>query len=121
MELPQAQHTERNMDIAVVIRNQSVEHCRQQHRLHPRDEEGCHETLHAGCGRKIKTDGTKKDVSDRRGMMMLWDASTSVAEAEKLIKESARATGKLGVNGSESTPTEPVTSQLQGSPRASSR
>ena len=36
--------------------------------------------------------------------MMKRDVSTSVAEAEKLIKESARATGKLGVNGSERSP-----------------
>ena len=35
---------------------------------------------------------------------MKRDASTSVAEAEKLIKEWARATGKLGVNGSERSP-----------------
>ena len=47
---------------------------------------------------------TKKDVSDRRDMMMKKDVSKSVAEAEKLIKESARATGKLGVNGSERSP-----------------
>ena len=51
-----------------------------------------------------KLDGTNKDVSDRRDVMMKRDASTSVAEAEKLIKESARATGKLGVNGSERSP-----------------
>ena len=35
---------------------------------------------------------------------MKRDVSTSVAEVEKLIKESARATGKLGVNGSERSP-----------------
>ena len=34
-------------------------------------------------------------------MMMKRDVSTSVAEAEKLIEESAQATGKLGVNGLE--------------------
>ena len=36
--------------------------------------------------------------------MMKRDVSTSVAEAEKLIEESARAKGKLGVNGSETSP-----------------
>ena len=51
-----------------------------------------------------KLDGTKKDVSDRRDMMMKKAVSTSVAEAEKLIKESARATRKLGVNGSVRSP-----------------
>ena len=51
-----------------------------------------------------KLDGTKKGVSDRRDMMMKRDVSTSVAEAEKLIEESARATGKLGVSGSETSP-----------------
>ena len=51
-----------------------------------------------------KRHGTKKDVSDRRDMMMKRDVSTSVAETEKLIKESARATGKLGVNGSKRSP-----------------
>ena len=51
-----------------------------------------------------KLDGTKKNVSDRKDMMMKRDVSTSVAEAEKLIKESAQATGKLGVNGSERSP-----------------
>ena len=35
-----------------------------------------------------KLDGTMKDVSDRKDMMMKKDVSTSVAEAEKLIKES---------------------------------
>ena len=50
-----------------------------------------------------KLDGTKKGVSDRRDMMMKRDVPTSVAEAEKLIEESARATGKLGVNGSETS------------------
>ena len=50
-----------------------------------------------------KLDGANKDVSDRRDIMMMMkrDVSTSVAVAEKLIKESARATGKLGFNGSE--------------------
>ena len=33
--------------------------------------------------------------------MMKRDVSTSVAEADKLIKKSARATGRLGVSGSE--------------------
>ena len=47
-----------------------------------------------------KLDRTRKDVSDRRDMMMKKDVSTSVAEAEKLIRESVRATRKLGVNGS---------------------
>ena len=51
-----------------------------------------------------KLDGTKKNVSDRRDMMMKRDVSTSVAEAEKLIEESAQASGKLGVNGSERSP-----------------
>ena len=40
VELPQAQHTERNLDIATLrMQHQSVEHCRQQHGLQPRDEE----------------------------------------------------------------------------------
>ena len=47
VQLPQAQHIERNRDIAVAIQHQSVEHCRQQYGLQPRDEEGCHEPLHA--------------------------------------------------------------------------
>ena len=36
-----------------------------------------------------------------RGMMMKRDVSTSVVGAEKLIKEPAQGTGKLGVNDSE--------------------
>ena len=39
-----------------------------------------------------------------REMMMWRDVSTGVAEAEKLIEESAQATGKLGVNGFERSP-----------------
>ena len=35
-----------------------------------------------------KLDGKKKDVSDRRDMMMKRDVSTSAAEAEELTKES---------------------------------
>ena len=52
----------------------------------------------------MKLDGTKMEVSDRRDMMMKREVSASVAESETLIKESAEATGKLGVNGSERSP-----------------
>ena len=55
-------------------------------------------------------------------MMKKKDASTSVAEAEKLIKESARATGKLGVNGSERSPEHAQRAcDVWSSTRASSR
>ena len=62
-----------------------------------------------------KPDGTKKDVSDRRDMMMKRDVSTSVAEMEKPIKSRRRQQGSLESmdrRGVQSTPRDPGTSQL---------
>ena len=116
VELLQAQHTERNKDISVAIQHQSVENYRQQYGLQRLDEECCHgrftqavaEVITAGLEKlqdrldeiNAKLDGRRMSQTER-DMKMKRGVSTSVAEAEDLIKESARATGKLGVNGSE--------------------
>ena len=103
MELPQTQHTERNRDISVAIQHQSVENYRQQHGLQRLDEECYHGRFTQAVAEieiNAKLDGRRMSQTER-DMKMKRGVSTSVAEAEDLIKESARATGKLGVNGSE--------------------
>ena len=110
------QHTERDRDIAVVIQTKS------SNTVVNSTDSNLETKKVATIGNlqarldeiTTRLDGTKKDVSDSRDMMVNRDVSTSVAEAEKLIESWRRRQGilkSMDRRGARSTPRELVTSQ----------